>query len=94
MPCQAGGVLTRETSRSHWVSYAAGAWAQKVLAGVLALTLVRPWGRRVDRRLLSISAWVTGALLTLYGAAGLLQAAAVLAGVVSVAEPADRTVLR
>jgi hypothetical protein len=45
----------------------------KVLAGLLALALVRPWGRALPRRLLGIAAWATGALLTLYGAANLVQ---------------------
>jgi Protein of unknown function (DUF3995) len=45
----------------------------KLLAGLLALALVRPWGRAVPRRLLVVVSWGTGALLALYGAANLVQ---------------------
>ncbi len=40
----------------------------KVVAALLALALVRDWGRAIPRRLLLISAWATGAGLILYGA--------------------------
>lgn len=45
----------------------------KVLAGVLALALVQPWGRAIPRRGLIIAAWTAGLLLTLYGAASLVD---------------------
>ena len=48
--------------------------ALKVVAGAIALALVRPWGARLPRRLLLAAAWATAALLLLYGGLGLIQA--------------------
>lgn len=56
----------------------AATWAAtvlKLLGALLALALVRPWGRRLPRRLLLVTAWVGAVVLTLYGAA---QTAAVV----------------
>ncbi len=36
------------------------------VAAVLALALVRPWGRRFPRRLLLVGAWGTGAVLVVH----------------------------
>jgi hypothetical protein len=58
----------------------------KVIAGLLALALVRPWGRRIPRRLLLVAVWGTGALLTLYGGAGLIEKALMEAGVIDIPE--------
>lgn len=45
----------------------------KVLAGLLALALVQPWGRSLPRRLLVIAAWVVGGFMVLYeGVANLM----------------------
>ena len=49
------------------VALGLGAGVLKVAGGVLALALVRPWGRRVPRRLLLGVAWAASAVLTLYG---------------------------
>src|ERR671921_215483 len=38
----------------------------KALAGMLALALVRPWGRLFPRRLLIAATWAAGLLLTVY----------------------------
>jgi hypothetical protein len=46
----------------------------KAVAGVIALALVLPFGRRVPRRLLMVAAWGTAVLLLLYGGLGWLQA--------------------
>ena len=46
----------------------------KVVAGVIALALVRPLGRRVPRRVLSVLAGGAAALLLLYGGLGWVQA--------------------
>ena len=44
-----------------------------LLAMVLALALVRPWGRVVSRRVLLAGAWAAAAVLGVRGAGGLLQ---------------------
>jgi hypothetical protein len=54
--------------------------ALKALAGLLALALVRPWGRWFSRRLLGAAAWATGLLLTLYGVANLVDHGRMVAG--------------
>ncbi len=46
----------------------------KVVAGVVGLALVRPFGRRVPRRALLVLAGGTAVLLLLYGGLGWLQA--------------------
>jgi hypothetical protein len=66
----------------------------KVAGGVLALALVRPWGRRVSRRLVGGVAWAASAVLTLYGGLLVAVGALVLAGVIRPAGPVDRTALR
>jgi Protein of unknown function (DUF3995) len=43
------------------------------LAVVVALALVRPWGRRLPRRLVGMLAWSGTAILALRGGAGLAQ---------------------
>jgi hypothetical protein len=66
----------------------------KVAGGLLALALVRPWGRAVPRRLLLGVAWAASMVLTAYG--GLLVAVGtlVLTGVLGPSGPVDRTALR
>ena len=56
----------------------------KVLAGLLALALVRPWGRRIPRWVLLAGAWAGGALLVLHGADFVAQGALALGGFVDV----------
>ena len=66
----------------------------KVAGGLLALALVRPWGRMVPRRwLLSGSAGVS-ALLVVYGGLNVLLGALVLLGVIHPTGGVDRTALR
>jgi hypothetical protein len=71
-----------------------GAGVLKVAGGLLALALVRPWGRAIPRLLLLGAAWTASAVLTAYG--GLLVAvrALVLVGLISPSGPVDRTALR
>jgi len=76
------------------VALGVGAGVLKVAGAVLALALVRPWGRRVPRRLLSGVAWAASAVLTLYGGLLVAVGALVLAGVVRPAGAVDRTALR
>ena len=44
-------------------------------AALVALAMVRPWGRTIPRWLLASAAWLACAVLTLRGGAGLLQSA-------------------
>jgi hypothetical protein len=74
-----------------WLAGAAG--ALKVAGAVLALALVRPWGRVVPRRLLLVAAWAGSVVLVLYGALNVVGGALVLAGAVEVSGPLDRTAL-
>jgi hypothetical protein len=52
----------------------------KILGGLLALALVRPWGRRLPQRPLRVLAWLGGIGMTLYGVAWLVQGALVALG--------------
>jgi hypothetical protein len=54
------------------VALGIGAGVLKVAGALLALALVRPWGRAIPRRLLGGAAWAVSAVLTAYG--GLLVA--------------------
>lgn len=66
----------------------------KVAGGVLALALVRPWGRRLPRRLLLLAAWSGAALLTTYGVLQVASVAAVALGIITPSQPLPTTVLR
>ena len=72
-------------------------WAMggaKVLAGFLALALVRPWGRRIPRWALLAGAWGGGALLILHGGDFVVQGVLVLGGFVDVPAPAPWAAIR
>ncbi len=45
----------------------------KVIAGVLALALVQPWGRHIPRWLLRLAAWGAGLLFLGYGVINTIQ---------------------
>jgi len=45
----------------------------KVLAGLIALALVRRWDGRISRRMLLVVAWMTAGFLLLYGGLGWIQ---------------------
>jgi hypothetical protein len=66
----------------------------KVLGGLLALALVRPWGRVVPRRWLLAIAFSTSAVLVLYGALNVMAEALVLSGAIHPSGGVDRTALR
>lgn len=66
--------------------------AVKVAGGLVALALVRPWGRRLPQRLLSRVALAGGLVLTLYG--GVLVPAGALALLGVFGPPADPSALR
>jgi hypothetical protein len=76
------------------VLVALAATLAKVAGALLALALVRPWGRVVPRRwLLTVSAGAS-ALLVVYGGLTVLLGALVLSGVLHPAGSVDRTALR
>lgn len=54
----------------------------KVLGGLLALATIQPWGRMIPRQLLLTLLMGAGVLLTLYGAAGFVEKALMVAGVI------------
>ena len=71
-----------------------GAGVLKVAGGLLALALVRPWGRAIPRRLLGGAAWATSVVLTCYGGLLVAVGALVLGRLISPSGPIDRTALR
>src|SRR5215469_9021687 len=66
----------------------------KVAGGLLALALVRPWGRVVPRRWLLIGSAGASVLLVVYGGVYVLLGALVLSGVIHPAGSVDRAALR
>jgi hypothetical protein len=66
----------------------------KVLAGLLALALARPWGRRIPRWVLLVGAWGGGALLVFHGGDFVIQGALALGGVVDVPASAPWATIR
>ena len=76
------------------VLIALAATLAKVLGGLLALALVRPWGRVVPRRWLLIGSAGASVLLVVYGGLNVLLGALVLSGVIHPAGSVDRTALR
>jgi hypothetical protein len=81
-----GGVLA--------VLVALAAALAKAVGGLLALALVRPWGRVVPRRWLLLGAAGASVLLVVYGGLSVLLGALVLADVIHPAGHVDRTALR
>jgi hypothetical protein len=68
-----GGAIERRALDGDAAIYAA-VWVTgvlKLVGAALALALVRPWGRRLPRRLVLVPAWIAAVGLTLYG--GLLE---------------------
>jgi hypothetical protein len=76
------------------VLVALAAAAAKVAGGLLALALVRPWGRMIPRRWLLIGSSAASALLVGYGGLNVLAGALVLLDVIHPAGRVDRTALR
>src|SRR5215510_11416142 len=76
------------------VLVALAATLAKVVGGLLALALVRPWGRVVPRRWLLLGSTVASGLLVAYGGLNVLAGALVLSGVIHPAGSVDRTALR
>ena len=76
------------------VVIALAAAAAKAAGGLLALALVRPWGRMVPRRWLLIGSSAASVLLVGYGGLAVLAGSFVLLGVIHPAGRVDRTALR
>jgi hypothetical protein len=68
--------------------------AAKVAGGLLALALVRPWGRAIRRRWLLLSSAAVSVLLVVYGGVNVLAGGLVLAGIIHPGGHTDRTALR
>ncbi len=66
----------------------------KTAGDLLALALVRPWGRNIPRRSLRAVSAAASVLLIVYGAVNVLAAALVLSGVLHPGGRVDRTALR
>ncbi|MGH3285187.1 MAG: DUF3995 domain-containing protein [Streptosporangiaceae bacterium] len=66
----------------------------KVAGGLLALALVRPWGRTIPRGWLLSGSAGASALLVAYGGLNVLLGALVLLGVINPTGGVDRTALR
>jgi hypothetical protein len=91
-----GGAIER-LGRTHdpvGIALGTGAGVLKVAGGLLALALVRPWGRAIPRRLLLGAAWAASTVLTAYGGLLVAVGALVLSGLISASGPVDRTALR
>src|SRR5215207_6982161 len=91
-----GGAI-EELSRSRdpaGIALGLGAGVLKVAGALLALALVRPWGRGIPRRLLLGAAWAASTVLTAYGGLLVAVGALVLTGVINPAGPVDRRALR
>ena len=65
----------------------------KAAGAVLALALVRPWGRVLPRRVLLVVAWAGAVVLVGYGGLYVVGGALALGGVVEVAGAGDRAAL-
>ena len=76
------------------LSVAWGAALLKGTAALLALPLVRPWGRRLPRRLLLLACWGASGVLILYGGSFVAVGALVLAGIIPGAPPERQFALR
>ena len=76
------------------VLVALAATVAKVAGGLLALALVRPWGRVIRRGWLLAGAAAASVLLVVYGAANVAVGALVLSGALHPAGRVDRTALR
>jgi Protein of unknown function (DUF3995) len=76
------------------VLVALAAMLAKVVGGLLALALVRPWGRMLPRGWLLSGSAGASALLVVYGGLNVLLGALVLLGVIRPTGSVDRTALR
>lgn len=84
-------VLARDPG---WIALLWATGALKALGGLLALALVQPWGRVIPRWMRLAAAWGAGALMLLYGGAGMIQFALMAAGALSVPASLGATAVR
>lgn len=91
-----GGTVEDVARRGGLPAVALGSAATvlKVVGGLLALALARPWGRTIPRRWLLTVAGLASAVLICYGALQLAVGALVLSGAVHPSGPVDRAALR
>lgn len=90
-----GGQL-EELGRARGPALISLVWATgvlKVLAGLLALALVRPWGRLLPRRVMLAASWGGAVLLTCYGGFMVAGQTLVVSGVIPASPTADWTAL-
>ena len=71
-----------------------GVGTLKILAGLLALALVMPWGRKFSRWIVLAAGWGGAVLLTLYGGVLVVVQALVVGGAIVPSGPVDWTALR
>lgn len=76
------------------VSLGGATVALKLAAGLLAVGLVRPWGRRLGRRLLLGANALASVLLLAWGVANVCAGALVLRGVIAPADGLNERALR
>ena len=62
----------------------------KLLAGLILLALVRPWGKRFPRWLLLIGAWVASGIFVLHGLYSILGDILVITGIVPTSDPVNK----
>jgi hypothetical protein len=81
-----GEAITRpiRAREPGWIVLLWGTGIAKVLGGLLALALVRPWGRRFPRWLLLVPAWAGGLLMIAYGGANMLEFGLMAAGMLRI----------
>lgn len=86
-----GPAITNMARDPAFIAVLWGTGALKVLGGLLALALVRPWGRILPRWALLTAAWGGGILMALYGAASWVQEGLMVAGVIRIPAGLGRT---
>jgi uncharacterized protein DUF3995 len=84
-------VLARDPG---WIALLWATGALKALGGLLALSLVQPWGRVIPRWMRLAAAWGAGTLIFLYGGAGMVQFALMAAGALSIPASVGATAVR
>jgi hypothetical protein len=91
-----GGAIEEVGRRGGLPAIALGSAAAvlKAAGGMLALALIRPWGRAIPRRWLRTVAGLASAVLICYGALYVTAGALALSGAVHLAGPVDRAALR
>jgi len=79
-----GPAITNMARDPAFIAALWGIGALKLLGGLLALALVRPWGRVLPRWMLLTAAWGGGILMVLYGGASWVQEGLMVSGVIRI----------